>query len=201
MESSRSSAEEPVFGQVDGSGNVTSANEVVKTRFAVSGIPGQSTGNGWENSNIGEYVSKLSNASGNRVGPNVLLKVMAGDVINATTQYYFKNAVTNTAGNTSLPQDILNSLILALSNGGAATSSVKYGSGGISNTLGIDPDFLGETEPDAQNVNGTKPKAYLTVLFFDERFNYVATGSTYKRTNGNRQDDNLSLSITGASGA
>ena len=35
--------------------------------------------------------------------------------------------------------------------------------------------------PDLGNSNGNTPKAYLTVLFFDERFNFISEGSTSAR--------------------
>lgn len=190
METARAAAEEPIFGQVDANGNVSGNNEVVKTRFAKGGIPN----GGWQNASIGDYVSKLS-VTANKVGPNVLLKVMAGDVINATTQYYYANSATNPTGGTTLPQDILSSLIMALSNGEAATSTVKGGSSGISNTLGVNPDFLNGTEPDKNTSISATPKAYLTILFFDERFNYVKDGSQYLRTTGSAGNDNLSLTL------
>ncbi len=186
----RASAEEPLFGQVDANGNVTSNNEVVKTRFAATGIPN----GGWSNASIGNYVSKLKLTT-NKVGPNVLLKVMAGDLVNATTQYYYQNAVTNTANNTSLPADVLSSIIMSITGSSAASSSVKGGTSGISNQLIANPGFINQTEPDAANAAGNKPKAYLTVLFFDERFNYITTGSNYKRVNS-RNDANATLTFS-----
>ncbi|MEP6845650.1 MAG: hypothetical protein ABI861_06590, partial [Panacibacter sp.] len=44
--------------------------------------------------------------------------------------------------------------------------------------MNADPLFVTATAPQANNANGNKPKAYLTILFFDERFNYVAENST-----------------------
>ena len=47
----------------------------------------------------------------------------------------------------------------------------------ISSYLSIDPLLIGKTAPDAANASGNAPKAYLTVLFFDERFKFVEEGS------------------------
>ncbi|HRH47299.1 MAG TPA: DUF6443 domain-containing protein [Panacibacter sp.] len=176
MESSRATAEEPVFGQT-GAGN-----EVVKTRFAVGSIPGQSTGGGWQNALIGSSVSKLAkNSTQGMAGPNALLKVMAGDVINATTQYYYQNPVTNAAGTTTLTTDIINALLQVI-NGSTSTSSlVKGGSNNIGTQLTGNSGFGNITEPDVNNAGGTNPKAYLTIIFFDERFNYVSDGSISSR--------------------
>ena len=48
----------------------------------------------------------------------------------------------------------------------------------ISSNLSIDPLLIAKTAPDAANATGTAPKAYLTVLFFDERFKFVEEGSS-----------------------
>ncbi len=196
METARAGTEEPIFGQVDASGQVTANNEVVKTRFAVTDIPGQTSGGGWQNANIGNYVSRLGNLPASKTGPNVLLKVMAGDVINATTQYFYKNTVTNTAGTTSLPQDILNSLLQAILGSSSTTGLVKGGATNISSQLSGNGSFTSITEPDASNATGNNPKAYLTIIFFDERFNYVSTGSAFTRVPINTAgSSNLSLTL------
>ncbi|MDA3616882.1 hypothetical protein O3P16_18905, partial [Chitinophagaceae bacterium LY-5] len=81
----RGTVEEGIFG------NAGAGNEVATTRIAnVSGI-------GWA-SNTSGYVSRLN--SSKPVGPNQLLKVMGGDLISATTKYYYENPVVNT-GTTS----------------------------------------------------------------------------------------------------
>jgi RHS repeat-associated protein len=47
--------------------------------------------------------------------------------------------------------------------------------------LNADGSFLNKTAPDANNSGGSNPKAYLTVVFFNERFEYASEGSTYLR--------------------
>ena len=166
MESpSRVANEEPVFGQA-GPGN-----EVSATRTA--------TPPGWA-SNGSSYTSKLS-STGYKVGPNVLLKVMAADIVSAQAGYYYQNIVTNTSG----PNNLLGNVLTALSgaiNGSSATGSIVKGqSGSINTTLNGNVPFGTATAPDANNSNGDNPKAYLTVLFFDERFNFIEEGSSYDR--------------------
>ncbi len=90
METSRAANEEPVFGQTGG------GNEVATTRFA--------TPSGWQSNSSGS-VSKLSKAIGKPIVPNGLLKVMAGDEINATTQYYYTGTVSN--NNNSFVSDVV----------------------------------------------------------------------------------------------
>ena len=66
-------------------GQTGAGNELLQTRYPVNQIPGQLAGGGWQNSGIGEQVSKLGNLAAGKVGPNSLLKVMAGDEVSATT--------------------------------------------------------------------------------------------------------------------
>ncbi len=47
--------------------------------------------------------------------------------------------------------------------------------------MGLDGSFTSITSPDANNPNGSAPKAYITIIFFDERFNFVSEGSTALR--------------------
>lgn len=177
METARQAQEDAVF-QGDG-------NEVENTR---TGKPA-----GW-NSNSSTSVSKLGTTTAvPQVGPNALLKVMAGDVVNATTDYYYQAPVTNTSGTTTLTQNIITSILSAITGGTAATDNVKQGSAGIGTALqpGNNAPFLNVTQPD-QTAGSTLPKAYLTVLFFDERFNYVGTteATPYKRVS--QSGDNAS---------
>lgn len=187
MEVERAPNEEPIFGKTDANGVPLADNEVA-ARFPVNDIPGQTTGNGWQNNDIGSHVAKLykgrRGANGRDMGPGSLLKVMAGDNISATTIYYYQNPVFNNTNNTSAINSILSSLTAAISSSGA-TSSVAHGAASnITNNLSSNVQFTNITSPDAGNPSGTNPKAYLSVLFFDERFNFVAEGSTTARVQG-----------------
>lgn len=174
METSRAAAEDPIF---QGSGN-----EVENTRVAISTIPGQTTGAGWH-SNTSTSVSQLGDYTGAfKMGPNVLLKVMAGDTINATTQYYYQAAGTYTPGTAGLMQGVLTSLINAITGGSAASSLVKNGSSSIQTALNGSAPFGIVTDPGTNgSANTAAPQAYLTILFFDERFNYVGTSSQWQQ--------------------
>jgi RHS repeat-associated protein len=117
---------------------------------------------------------------------NVLLKVMAGDQLSATTQYYYQNAVTNTTGN-NLTSSIVTALVQSIL-GSPATGLAKGNTTNISTQLNANTAFNTATAPDASNATGTNPKAYMTIVFFDERFNFVSEGSTALRVN--QQGDN-----------
>lgn len=178
MEISRVGDEAPIFGQVDQNGIPNANNEVTVTRWDK---PIQ-----WQ-SNTSESVSKLS-AQSHKAGPNVLLKVMAGDQISAATNYYYQNNVTNTSGN-NFTNDVITTLINSIL-GSGSTGLAKGNTVNISNQLNLDPNFISLTNPDANNPNGTNPKAYMTIMFFDERFNFVSEGSTALRVT--QQGDNAS---------
>ena len=170
MEMERATEEEAIFGQAG------AANEVAQTRFAVNNIPGQTSGGGWQNASIGSYVSRLGNLAGKKAGPNALLKVMAGDMINATTQYYYKNPVVNGSGST-LVNDVLNTLVQAITGSAVTGSLTKGAASNISGQLNLNTPFKTLVAPDATTTTGTAPKAYLTIIFFDERFGYMGESS------------------------
>ncbi|MFN7687878.1 MAG: hypothetical protein ACK5OP_09095, partial [Sphingobacteriales bacterium] len=64
----------------------------------------------------------LGSLSGNMVGPNTLQKVMAGDQMSATVQYFFESAPGNS---TPLTTMLLNTLGQLLSTGSQVGGLVK----------------------------------------------------------------------------
>ena len=154
METFRASAEDPVFGQ---SGP---ANEVEATRGPVPG--------GWT-SDTTASCSILGNIVGHNVGPNVLQKVMAGDLINTSVFYYFQNVSGNT--NSNVVSNILSCLAGAMGGPATAGSLVGENASSIVTNLGNNTSFVSLLDPSSPPAN--TPQAYLTVLFFDERFNPV----------------------------
>lgn len=165
METERSTTEDAIFGQ-SGAGN-----EVESSRF--------NTPTGWTTQNTSSSVTRLGNLAGHNIGPNTLQKVMAGDIITASAQYYLEGSYTS--DNPNIIPNVLNSLAAAL--GGSATSgTIIHGSATpITNQLSNTPGFINAVEPN-NNTTGT-PQAYLTVLFFDERFNFIssADGGIYQQ--------------------
>lgn len=180
METQRAANEEPLFGQVDVNGIPTSDNEV-SARFATSSIPGQQSGGGWQNSTIGSYVSRIGNLTGKKVGPNTLLKVMAGDQVSATTMYYYQNPVTNNSTDPSVLTNLLVSLTQAITGSGVTTGLMKSAASSLTSPLSSSVPFSTLTDPDQSSTSGNNPKAYLSVAFFDERFNFLSEGSASLR--------------------
>ena len=121
-------------------------------------------------------VVKLSK-TGYKLGPNTLQKVMAGDKISARCQYFYNETPVNFNEETSLPEQILNSLLNSISIGSVVPGPVKDQLGsGRDLALNIPSAINTVAAPDETDVE-TTPKAYLTMLFFDERFNFVGEGS------------------------
>ncbi|MBO9200793.1 MULTISPECIES: DUF6443 domain-containing protein [Niastella] len=154
MEATRANEEKAVFGQTG------AANEVDATRHPKP--------DGWNDADVEASVSQLGNIAGHNVGPNTLQKVMAGDQVTTSVQYYYEAA---TGGrNPNFVTTLLTSLGQAIL-GGGATDAVKANVTQINNQLNGTDGFLNAAMP---TDDGTiKPKAYLTVLFFDERFKFI----------------------------
>jgi RHS repeat-associated protein len=158
METTRSVLEESIFGQAGVN------NEVATTRHPKP--------SGWQNGSVGNSVSRVGTISGRNIGPNTLQKVMAGDKISATVQYYYETPASG--NNTSFVSTMLASLLPSISGGSATTQVVKNNASAITTQLGGVTGFVNAVQPGGSNPPGTTPQAYLTVLFFDERFKFVA---------------------------
>lgn len=158
METARATLEQSIFGQTG------AANEVSATRVAKPA--------GWTNANLGTQVSKLGTTFGKNIGPNTLQKVMAGDKVTATVQYWYQGSAGG--NNTNFPAAVLSSMLQAISGGTAAGSLVKENASAITTNLNTVPGFISAVQPNGSNPAETTPQAYLTILFFDERFNFIA---------------------------
>ncbi|MBV4360612.1 DUF6443 domain-containing protein [Pinibacter aurantiacus] len=113
------------------------------------------------------------------VGVGKLIKVMAGDKINAKVDYYTPDVVTDNSNANGL-NSALGSLGNLIDNG--AAGAVLKGTGtAITNGLTA-AGFIGNLLNDQNNTNASEnPKAYLNVLFFDEQFNYVSQNSGFSQ--------------------
>jgi RHS repeat-associated protein len=126
---------------------------------------------GWNSNKT--RASKLQPAvgAGTAIGPNVILKVMAGDIINARADYYYQ-AATPQQQNTNLLDNIVQSLLGSISGSTSVNSGVK---------AGIDLSYLQGSNTPIQPflkdyhpaTTGNQPRAYLNYIFFDEQFRYV----------------------------
>ena len=156
--------EERMFGNVDVNGNPASNNEVIATRNDMPII--------WTShySNSNKKASKLDPT--HPVGPNVFLKVMAGDNLDLSTDYFYNQSAS---GNSNIANTIISSLVNALVGNGAATAANKNLSSQINSQLNGMPDYTNILN----NPTGTgiPPNAHINWLFFDENFNPVSQGA------------------------
>jgi RHS repeat-associated protein len=170
METAYAAFEEAVFGKVILNPNNTITipldNEVQRARTSNAGVAIPWTGN------TTEFV-RLSAASGKSMGPNILLKVMAGDMI-TTRASYFYNANNAGAGASTPLSSAVTSLIAALT-GSNATGLGKVLHTDINANLnaggGEFANFINSTQPGTGPSNA--PKAYLNVVFLDEQFKFI----------------------------
>ncbi len=135
--------------------------------------------------NPNNNVAKV-NGSGNKIGPSIILKVMAGDKFNIrVSSWYKKNGATPQSPN-SIATDLITGLINSLTGTGGpvhgAITSAQLTSSGvipISTT-----NFLNNSQP---APGTTKPKAYINWILLDEQFKFVQTGSGVEQV-GNDQE-------------
>jgi RHS repeat-associated protein len=114
--------------------------------------------------------------NGQKIGPGIVLKVMAGDKINLRVSSYWKSGGVTPDPN---PAVILTDLVAALSGSigqisdGKASSTELLGSSGFSTQA---QNFL-----NTRTYTTTLPKAYVQWVFFDEQFKFVASGSGFEQ--------------------
>ena len=87
--------------------------------------------------------------------------------------------MTNGTGS-NLLNAVLGSLVQSISGSPIASPGAKEGAQNIQGNLNSSQPFIEAVARDGGNA-GDKPKAYLNILFFDERFEYVGEGSTAVR--------------------
>jgi RHS repeat-associated protein len=170
METAKSGYENALFANID------------NTRENIpAGYPADAT------TNPNEYVAKLNALDGQKVGPSIVLRVMAGDTIQLGVKAFYKSIGANTSSATS--ENILNALVQALSG-----STISDGSHGIvdassafnSSITPASYDQLKSKDP-AENLSN-KPKAYLNYVLFDDMFNIVNENSGVKQVQGNADE-------------
>lgn len=155
--------EEAIFGN-------PSNNEVATTRFAKPMA--------WAANTSGTKVSKLQSPDGSQVvvGPNVLLRVMAGDIINAKTDYYYQLNPGSSGVATYGLNSLLQTLIGAFT-GGKAGGLIKEQSTAIQTNLNSTVPLQNLLNNQPSNGNTNAPRAFLNYVFFDEQFNFVGESS------------------------
>ncbi|PZR09054.1 MAG: hypothetical protein DI539_22300, partial [Flavobacterium psychrophilum] len=120
---------------------------------------------------MSQYLYRL-NATSNKTGLGIVLKVMAGDKIDIHGKSYYEGAQTYNNNNSTLLAlaDILGAFIGAPDRVGFASKGITSGAlQSINNGL-IPASFIRGNNGESTTV----PKAYINYLLFDEQFKFVA---------------------------
>lgn len=121
-------------------------------------------------------VARTKNVIGsNKIGPSLLLKVMAGDSYNIRVASGW-TGTTATNDRANVLTDLFNALTTGLagvSGGKATTTQLQNVSSGLNSGI---TNFL-----TSQTTGGSKPKAYINWIVFDEQFKIVPGSSSFEQ--------------------
>lgn len=128
------------------------------------------------------YVAKLNGSSKDRrIGPSLVLKVMAGDTVSIGARAFYKS-IGNKQPKTQTPAaDMAVALVQAF--GGTAATDAHASAGRSGNSTPFNDDFTGNQyqrlkEKDAGNQPSlNRPKAYLNFALFNDQFKLVEDNS------------------------
>lgn len=135
-----------------------------------------------------EFVARLNaRDGGKKIGPSLVLKVMAGDTIQIGAKAFYKSQEPRKDNQPAPVNDMLASLIQAFSSGTSGDNShasitAQPGSPFGNNFTSSDYQRLQQKDPDQQMPD--KPKAYLNFVLFDEQFKLVEDNSGVKQVQG-----------------
>lgn len=126
-------------------------------------------------------VAKVKNDAGSqKIGPNIILKVMAGDTYSLRVASGWVGANPTNGPSSNVLADLFGSLTNGLANnsGGKATlAQLQNANSGINSALG---NFL-----NSQTAAGGTPKAYINWILFDEQFKIDLATSSFEQVGAN----------------
>jgi len=137
-------------------------------RVSVSGYP--VTDNSSLGTNPNDSVARV-NGNGPKVGPGIILKVMAGDRVDIGVEYYY-NSLSNTNNPNLSASDLINSVASGLvSLTGGTHGSFSDLSSATGPVFGALSSFLSANN----GALSGKPTAYLNWILLDNQFKYVGS--------------------------
>jgi RHS repeat-associated protein len=139
-----------------------------ETRTQISSISAYPSNDHYTSPN--DYAAK-TNGSGNKIGPAIVLKLMAGDRFNIRVSSWYKT-IQGTAPHSPNP---ITNLASILASGFGSVASGKITATQLQNSGVLIPgvnSFLSSQTYDAQ-----RPKAYINWILFDEQFHLVQSFS------------------------
>jgi len=135
--------------------------------------------------NPNDYVARVKAAIGSKsIGPSITLRVMAGDKFNLRVNSWYKTNGVSLQPAQDLYSDLLASLVTAV--GGVTV-------GGGHNISPADLTSSNVLSPGATNFlqgqtyDGSKPKAFVNWVLFDEQFKIVSASSGFEQVGLNEE--------------
>jgi RHS repeat-associated protein len=128
-----------------------------------------------------KFVAKLNaKDGGKKIGPSVVLRVMAGDTVQINAKAFYKSQ--GPADNTAKApvEDMVAALVRAF--GGSTSENGSHASEAISNNTPFNTDFYNNDyqrlkEKTLENGLPDRPKSYLNFVLFDDDFKLVEDNS------------------------
>ncbi|GAA4316372.1 RHS repeat-associated core domain-containing protein [Compostibacter hankyongensis] len=120
-----------------------------------------------------------------RIGPSIILKVMAGDTLQAAVRGYYHQQGT-APDQPSIPAEEMVSSLLAALPGLAGPADPGHQASAFTASQDQGPRFTAGDlqqlkEKNPQTLNNQKPRAFLNYVFFDNQLNFVEEGSGVKQ--------------------
>ncbi|MET3878746.1 DUF6443 domain-containing protein [Chitinophaga sp. OAE865] len=129
-----------------------------------------------------QSVSKLTALNeGKKIGPSLVLRVMAGDTFRIKTNAFYKSiAPAEKKTDVPLPENMVADLVQAFSGSTASNGTHGASDAGASTPFNSDfynTDYQRLKEKDSDPAQTDRPKAYLNFVLFDDQFKLVDENS------------------------
>jgi RHS repeat-associated protein len=151
-------------------------SNVEETRAEIpSGYPADQT------TEENKFAAKLNaKGGGKKIGPSLVLRVMAGDTVQIKAKAFYKSQGPNDNNGKAPVEDMIAGLVQAF--GGTADKNGSHASEAISNNTPFNADFYNNSyqrlkEKNSDNGQSNRPKAYLNFVLFDDDFKLVEDNS------------------------
>ncbi|HVI48043.1 MAG TPA: DUF6443 domain-containing protein [Chitinophaga sp.] len=136
-----------------------------------------------------EAVAKLSaKEGGKKIGPSLVLRVMAGDTIQIGAKAFYKSqGPKDKQPSETTAENMVADLLQAF--GGNNTAAGDHGAGSVNNQTPFNTNFYNNDyrklkEKDPNQNQPDKPKAYLNFALFDDQFKLVEENSGVRQVKG-----------------
>jgi RHS repeat-associated protein len=135
-----------------------------------------------------KFVAKLNaKAGGKKIGPSLVLRVMAGDTVQINAKAFYKSQGPADNGHTAPVEDVVTGLVQAFD--GNASENGTHGATAMANKTPFNADFYNNNyqrlkEKNKDNGTSDRPKAYLNFVLFNDDFKLVEENSGVRQVKG-----------------